>query len=69
MTGWTSFVAFLVQQEIIPDKPYLKAALEPQRGHFAPEDKRIFFTRVTHREPMLLYSHGLSLDRSFADAG
>ena len=47
------FVAFLSAQEIIPDKPYIKAALEPQLGHFVPEDQRIFFTRVTHREPML----------------
>lgn len=51
------FVDFLVRQEIIPDKPYLKAALEPQRGSFVPEDQRVFFTRVTHREPMLLMSH------------
>ena len=51
------FADFLVQQEIIPDKPYIKAALEPQLGHFIPEEKRVFFTRVTHREPMLLLSH------------
>jgi uncharacterized protein (DUF885 family) len=51
------FVDFLITQQIIPDKPYIKAALEPQLGHFIPEDKRIFFTRVTHREPMLLLSH------------
>jgi hypothetical protein len=51
------FVAFLVKQEIIPDKPYLKAALIPQLGHFVPEEQRVFFTRVTHREPMLLLSH------------
>ena len=51
------FVAFLVEQDIIPDKPYLKAALEPQLGHFVPETERVFFTRVTHREPMLLLSH------------
>jgi uncharacterized protein (DUF885 family) len=51
------FVAFLVAQQIIPDKPYLKAALEPQLGHFIPEDKRVFFNRITHREPMLLLSH------------
>ncbi|HEX3915079.1 MAG TPA: DUF885 family protein [Steroidobacteraceae bacterium] len=51
------FVAFLVKQEIVPDKPYLKAALIPQLGHFVPEDQRVFFTRVTHREPMLLFSH------------
>ncbi|HEX3846548.1 MAG TPA: DUF885 family protein [Steroidobacteraceae bacterium] len=51
------FVDFLVKQEIIPAKPYLKAALEPQLGHFVPEEQRVFFTRVTHREPMLLLSH------------
>jgi uncharacterized protein (DUF885 family) len=51
------FVSFLVKQEIIPDKPYLKAALIPQLGHFVPEEQRVFFTRVTHREPMLLLSH------------
>lgn len=51
------FVDFLVKQEIIPDKPYLKAALIPQLGHFVPEEQRVFFTRVTHREPMLLFSH------------
>jgi uncharacterized protein (DUF885 family) len=51
------FVDFLVKQEIIPDKPYLRAALIPQLGHFVPEEQRVFFTRVTHREPMLLLSH------------
>ncbi len=52
-----TFVDFLVKQEIIPDKPYLKPALEPMRDEFVPEAQRIFFTRITHREPMLLYSH------------
>jgi uncharacterized protein (DUF885 family) len=56
-THLDKFVDFLVTQQILPDKPYLKAALEPQRGTFVAEDQRIFFTRVTHREPMLLYSH------------
>jgi uncharacterized protein (DUF885 family) len=51
------FVDFLVKQEIITDKPYLRAALIPQLGHFVPEEQRVFFTRVTHREPMLLLSH------------
>jgi hypothetical protein len=51
------FVEFLVTQDIIPDKPYLKAALIPQLGQFVPEEQRVFFTRVTHREPMLLFSH------------
>jgi hypothetical protein len=51
------FVDFLIKQEIIPDKPYIKAALNEELGRFVPEDKRVFFTRVTHREPMLLLSH------------
>ena len=51
------FVDFLVQQEVIPDRPYIRAALEPRLGHFVPEEQRVFFTRVTHREPMLLLSH------------
>jgi uncharacterized protein (DUF885 family) len=51
------FVKFLTAQDIIPDKPYLKAALIPQLGQFVPEEQRVFFTRVTHREPMLLFSH------------
>lgn len=51
------FVTFLVKAEIIPDKPYLKAALVPQISRFTPEDKRTFFDHVIAREPMLLYSH------------
>jgi hypothetical protein len=51
------FVDFLVKQEIIPDKPYIKAALAEELGHYVPEDQRVFFSRVTHREPMLLLSH------------
>ena len=50
------FIGFITTR-IIPDKPYIHGALEPQEGHYVPEDKRIFFTRVTHREPMLLMSH------------
>ncbi len=51
------FVDFLVKQEIIPDKPYIKAALAEELGQFVPEEQRVFFTRVTHREPMVLFSH------------
>jgi Bacterial protein of unknown function (DUF885) len=53
----TKFVNFLVHEEILPDKPSLTQSLEPQLGHFIPEEQRVFFTRVTHREPMLLLSH------------
>jgi len=51
------FVEFLVKQEIVPDKPYIRAALAEEVGHFVPEEQRVFFTRITHREPMVLFSH------------
>lgn len=51
------FVDFLVKQDIIPDKPYLRKSLEPQLGGYVPPEKRVFFAHVTHREPMLLLSH------------
>jgi uncharacterized protein (DUF885 family) len=51
------FVAFLVKQEIVPDKPYIKPALAEELGEFVPEEQRVFFSRVTHREPMVLFSH------------
>ena len=34
-----------------------RAALAEEFGHFIAEDQRVFFSRVTHREPMLLLSH------------
>ncbi|WP_206366279.1 DUF885 family protein [Sphingomonas flavalba] len=51
------FVAFLVDDGIIPDKPYLKESLVPQTVRFVPPGERQFFAHVTHREPMLLYAH------------
>ena len=51
------FVDFLVKQEIIPDKPYIRPALAEELGQFVPEEQRVFFTRITHREPMVLFSH------------
>jgi uncharacterized protein (DUF885 family) len=51
------FVDFLVKQEIIPNKPYIKPALAEELGQFVPEEQRVFFTRITHREPMVLFSH------------
>ena len=52
------FLAFLVDQQIIPDKPYLKEVVRKELlGDFAPAGQRAFFTEVIHREPMLLLSH------------
>ena len=51
------FVDFLVNHGIIQDKPYIKPALAEELGQFVPEEQRVFFTRVNHREPMVLFSH------------
>ena len=51
------FVAFLVESKVIPAKPYLRAAIAPQMGHYVPPEKRQFFTQMIMREPMLLYAH------------
>lgn len=53
------FEDFLVNNQIMSDKPYVKSALAPMKGEFIPEDQRMFFTRITHREPMVLYSHDI----------
>jgi hypothetical protein len=52
-----TFVDFLVKEDIIPAKDYLRAALAPQKATFVPAGQRLFFAHVTHREPMLLYAH------------
>jgi hypothetical protein len=52
-----TFVGFLVDKEIIPQKNYLRAALAPQKASFVPLDRRQFFGHVAHREPMLMYAH------------
>lgn len=51
------FVAFLVETQVIPAKPYLRAAIAPQMGHYVPPERRSFFAQMIMREPMLLYAH------------
>jgi len=51
------FVRFLVDRRVIPDRPYIREALEPQLPRFVPKERRAFFGHVTQREPMLLLSH------------
>lgn len=52
-----SFVHFLVDEKIIPDKPYIRPALQAKLPGFVPRERRAFFSQVTQREPMLLLSH------------
>ncbi|MBF5044622.1 DUF885 domain-containing protein [Aggregicoccus sp. 17bor-14] len=52
------FVRFLTRTgRVIPERPYVRAALAAQLGPWVPPDKRNFFLQVTHREPMLLLAH------------
>lgn len=51
------FIDFLVKQEIIPDKPYIRQALSAQVGRYIPEEQRTFFSRVTARNTLPLMSH------------
>lgn len=51
------FVRFLVDEKIIPDKPYIRPALEAKLPGFVPRERRAFFSQVIQREPMLLLSH------------
>jgi hypothetical protein len=44
-------------ERIIPDKPYIKSALAEELGQFGPTDHSVFFSRATHREPMLPLCH------------
>ena len=51
------FINFLLQQEMIPDKPYIREALTGELAHYTPEERRTFFSRVTARNTMPLMSH------------
>jgi hypothetical protein len=51
------FIDFLVKQEMIPDKPYIREALTGELAHYTPEERQVFFSRVTARNTMPLMSH------------
>jgi uncharacterized protein (DUF885 family) len=51
------FINFLVKQEMIPDKPYIREALTGELAHYSPEERRTFFSRITARNTMPLLSH------------
>ncbi len=56
----TKYLTFLVEQQIIPDKPYLNEVVRKELlGSYAPAGKRPFFTNMTLREPMLLLAHDI----------
>jgi uncharacterized protein (DUF885 family) len=50
-------MAFLDKQDVIPVKSYMEPALREHIGAFVPLETRNFFSKVTHYEPMVLYTH------------
>lgn len=50
-------MAFLDKQEILPVLSYMEPELRKHTGRFQPDEKRIFFSKILHLEPAVLYSH------------
>lgn len=48
---------FLKEKNIMPVKDYMEPALRKHMGSFVPEEKRNFFTNISHHAPGVLYSH------------
>lgn len=54
----TEYIAFLKEEEIVPVKGYMDAALRAQVGRFAPaEGLRGFFSEITYRDPIVMRTH------------
>ncbi|MET4663545.1 DUF885 family protein [Sphingomonas sp. PvP056] len=51
------FADFLITTGMVPDKPYYRAAIAAQQVPFTPLAERNFFSHVTARDPLPLYSH------------
>jgi hypothetical protein len=52
------YMAFLEEEEIVPIKPYMDAALREQMGRFSPsEGLRGFFSEITYRDPIVMRTH------------
>ncbi len=48
---------FLKEQEILPVRDYMEPALRLHLGAFQSEEKRSFFSKVMHFDPLPLYTH------------
>jgi hypothetical protein len=54
----TEYMQFLEEQEILPVKDYMDAALRARIGSFTPSDGlRGFFAEITYREPIVMRTH------------
>jgi len=60
-------VRFLIDKGITENEPYVATALEAQMLPYVPADKRNFFDKATHRDPMGIFVHDyhwLELERA-----
>ncbi len=54
----TEYMAFLRDEEIVPLRDYMDAALRARIGGFIPAEQRHFFAQVDHRDPVVMRTHG-----------
>ena len=54
----SEYMTFLEEEEIVPVKPYMDAALRARVGSFVPaEELRGFFSEITYRDPVVMRTH------------
>jgi hypothetical protein len=53
----TGLMRFLIENEVLPAKPYLEPALREHFMPFVPADQRNFFLLAAHLDPRPLFSH------------
>ena len=54
----SEYMDFLEEDEIVPIKPYMDAALRERMGAFTPaEGLRGFFSEITYRDPVVMRTH------------
>jgi len=53
----SKMMQFIQQKKILPVKDYMEPALRKHLGEFVPEQKRNFFSIISHLAPAVLFSH------------
>ena len=53
------FAKFIVDTGLIPDRPYVRPAVDGQTGNYVPLEKRNFFSHITALDPLPLVSHAI----------
>ncbi|WP_162184683.1 DUF885 family protein [Sphingomonas hengshuiensis] len=53
------FARFIVETGLIPDRAYVRPAVDGQTGNYVPPEKRNFFSHITALDPLPLVSHAI----------